>query len=243
MRRLAAVAGAFLVAATAAAVPPAGSPAPAFRTEFAKLGDHVWMHTSFARYGGYRTPSNGLIVEGPRSVILVDTAWDAAQTAQILGFIYASIGKPVGACIITHSHADRAGGLPVVFGHRIPVLMTAATRGLLALAGQAGPVGLLGPSPLDLDGVAVDWRFPGPAHAPDNITLWFPAERLLFAGCIAKAADARDIGNTADADLANWPAVIRFLQAGYPEVRLVVPGHGAPGGPELLSHTAKLLAR
>lgn len=45
----------------------------------------------------------------------------------------------------------------------------------------------------------------------------------------------------ADADTAAWPASLERVRARFPEVRIVVPGHGSVGGPELLSHTLELL--
>jgi metallo-beta-lactamase class B len=30
------------------------------------------------------------------------------------------------------------------------------------------------------------------------------------------------------------------LKSSYPDARLIVPGHGDPGGPELIEHTMKL---
>ena len=47
------------------------------------------------------------------------------------------------------------------------------------------------------------------------------------------------LGNTADADLANWPKAVRSLSA-YP-VDVVVPGHGERLDPELIPHTLDIL--
>jgi metallo-beta-lactamase class B len=51
------------------------------------------------------------------------------------------------------------------------------------------------------------------------------------------------MGNTEDADLAAWPSTIARVIAAYPAVRIVVPGHGALGGLELLRHTQALLKK
>jgi len=44
------------------------------------------------------------------------------------------------------------------------------------------------------------------------------------------------LGNTGDADLAHWASSAEAAAKLGP--RLVIPGHGAPGGPELLDATA-----
>jgi hypothetical protein len=51
------------------------------------------------------------------------------------------------------------------------------------------------------------------------------------------------MGNTTQADLEGWPRAIATLQQRYRDVRVVVPGHGEPGGPELLVHTRELLGK
>jgi metallo-beta-lactamase class B len=50
-------------------------------------------------------------------------------------------------------------------------------------------------------------------------------------------------GNTADADLAAWPLTIGRVITSYPAAVIVIPGHGAIGGTDLLRHTRDLLAK
>jgi len=87
---------------------------------------------------------------------------------------------------------------------------------------------------------SVEVFFPGAGHTQDNLVVWVPQHRTLFGGCIVKNAHDRTLGNTADADLREWPASLRRLQTRYGQASLVVPGHGEPGGPELLQHTLDL---
>ena len=53
---------------------------------------------------------------------------------------------------------------------------------------------------------------------------------------------AQNAGNLSDAVLAAWPATLDSLLVRFPDARIVVPGHGAPGGPELIRHTKALLS-
>jgi metallo-beta-lactamase class B len=59
---------------------------------------------------------------------------------------------------------------------------------------------------------------------------------------MAKEIAARSLGNTADADLAAWPGTLRRVLTAFPGARIVVPGHGRPGGIDVLQHTLELLS-
>jgi hypothetical protein len=81
---------------------------------------------------------------------------------------------------------------------------------------------------------------PGPGHTSDNIVV--RRGDVLFAGCLIKSMEAREIGFTGDADLVTWPAAVRRLSARYGKLTLV-PGHGAidsTGG--AYQHTLDLLS-
>ncbi|MFN2336454.1 MAG: hypothetical protein ABR560_05740 [Bacteroidales bacterium] len=52
---------------------------------------------------------------------------------------------------------------------------------------------------------------------------------------------SRDLGNLSDAVVKDWDLTIERLLYHYPEVEIVVPGHGYPGGTELLHHTIALI--
>jgi metallo-beta-lactamase class B len=78
---------------------------------------------------------------------------------------------------------------------------------------------------------------PGPAHSPDNVVVYFPRRGVLFGGCMIKTGDS--IGYLGDADLTRWEAAVRKLEE--MKARVVVPGHGATGGRELLQNTIVLV--
>jgi glyoxylase-like metal-dependent hydrolase (beta-lactamase superfamily II) len=52
---------------------------------------------------------------------------------------------------------------------------------------------------LEFGGQSLEVYFPGPAHAPDNLVIYFPDRKLLFGGCMIIGWDR--IGNNSDADL------------------------------------------
>ena len=169
----------------------------------------------------------------------MDTAWDEPQTEKLLIWAEKTLGRPVTCAVVTHSHADRMGGIGAL-----------AQRGLKAEAvdltvARAGGEGLRtlfkATDGLHRDPRGFEAFYPGPGHTVDNIVVWLPAQHVLFGGCLVKAEGAEDLGFVGDADLASWPGSIAAVRERYPDTRVVVPGHGAPGGPAALARTLELL--
>jgi metallo-beta-lactamase class B len=75
----------------------------------------------------------------------------------------------------------------------------------------------------------------------DNIVVWIPAEKVLFPGCLVKEVNAKGLGNTVDGDLKAYPRTIENLLQKFPDAKIVIPGHGAFGGTELITHMKELL--
>ncbi|RYD96645.1 MAG: MBL fold metallo-hydrolase [Sphingobacteriales bacterium] len=79
------------------------------------------------------------------------------------------------------------------------------------------------------------------AFTQDNTVGYFAKDAVLFGGCLVKELNAEK-GYLGDADTAAWPATINKLKQAYPGIKLVIPGHGAAGGKELLDYTHDLFA-
>jgi metallo-beta-lactamase class B len=86
----------------------------------------------------------------------------------------------------------------------------------------------------------IDCYYLGAAHSTDNIVVWIPSEKILFAGCMIKSVNARNLGNTADGDLTAYPGTIEKVLVKFPDAEIVIPGHGNFGGLELVWHTKEL---
>ncbi len=210
-----------------------------------QLAPDLWEHTSWHLLDSNRPyPSNGLIVRDGDSITLIDTAWGIEPTRQLIDWIDANLQLPIVHVIPTHFHDDRIGGWPELDVRGIALAQSPKTRELAAgkqITAPHDPV---------LDGLtqgtavtvgAVEVYSPGPGHSPDNLVVWFPKYQLLFGGCMIKSMSAAAMGNLSDADLAHWPQAVRNIQARYPQIRTVIPGHFESGGPELLDHTLTLL--
>lgn len=234
--RVAAVALVLLLGGTGGLVMAGGSA----ELEMRPLAEGVYVHTSYKDLPGIGPfPSNGLVVVRGRKALLIDTAWPLEATPQLLQWIEEK-GYELDHVLVTHFHDDRSSGLPFLHARGVSSFASARTNTLLKAQGETRAQHGFE------DGLPAHWRehvsvyFPGAGHSVDNHVVWLPEQGILFGGCLVRNAETQSMGNTADAELRHWAGSIRNLLERFPAARIVVPGHGAPGGPELLQHTLRL---
>lgn len=210
--------------------------------ELHPLAPGVWRHVSWAKLPGYGpTPANGLVVIGDGVLALIDTPWDDGQTALLMDWAAMEHRTTRSLVVVGHAHQDCLGGLAEAHARGAESYASALTIALARRRGDEIPRhDFVDTLTVRVGRRALALRYAGAGHTPDNIVTWLPDARILFGGCLVRSAAAKDLGNTAEADILAWPATIAHLTALYPEIAIVVPGHGAPGGPELLTHTAEL---
>jgi metallo-beta-lactamase class B len=90
---------------------------------------------------------------------------------------------------------------------------------------------------LQAGGIKVTNQFLGEGHTKDNFVAYVPSDKVLFGGCMIKALDASN-GYLGDANIAAWSAAIQKVKSTFPEIVIVIPGHGKVGGVDLLDYTA-----
>lgn len=236
------------VAAAALGLLLCGACGPSFPPDAEVLSDDVfiqslqpglWRHVSHRQIAGQRVGSNGLVVKLPDGALLVDTAWDDAQTALLLDWVERELGS-VTLLLVSHAHDDRMGGIAEVHRRGIPSLGLVQT-GRLAEEQGFEPLTqtFAGRIPLDPLGVRGEAFFPGPGHSRDNLVVWLEGSRTLFGTCLVRGAEW-GIGFLGDAAVEAWPKTARVLEERYARARRVVPGHGEPGDRSLLVHTREL---
>jgi glyoxylase-like metal-dependent hydrolase (beta-lactamase superfamily II) len=206
-----------------------------------RLRTGFWVHVS---RDSLSVPANGMIARTKEGLLLVDTTWSDDLAERLLGWAEENLADRVVKAIVTHSHADRTGGLGALQRRGIPVFALDVTLAKLrAQTGKPVPDLLLAATPgaIYTDPSGFEVFYPGPGHAADNLVVWFPKQRILFGGCFVRGEAAEDLGNVADADLSSWPAAVKRVQDRYPGAAVVIPGHGAIGGPAALARTAALL--
>lgn len=144
--------------------------------------------------------------------------------------------------IPNHWHSDCMGGLEYLHAHGVRSYASLRTVQDAQREGKPIPQHAFTDSlHLEVHGTAVDCHYLGGGHSDDNIVVWIPAAKLLFGGCMVKDAEATGIGNISDAVMAEWPVTLTRILEKFPNARIVIPGHGRPGGTELLRRTRELV--
>jgi metallo-beta-lactamase class B len=208
-----------------------------------KIDDGVWRHVSHINLPGTGPfPSNGLIVQLGAKVLMVDTACNNEQTKLILDWIEKELKTKPFTLVVTHYHSDRLGGIAEVHRRKIETVSSELTARLAKEQGSESPKVTFADSiDLSQSGREIWVRYPGPGHTTDNVVVWIPDRKILFGGCLIKSAQAKDLGNTKDADMEQWPRTVEKVYQEFGQARIVVPGHGDPTGIEAIRRTLELL--
>ncbi|WP_245902277.1 subclass B1 metallo-beta-lactamase [Gracilibacillus dipsosauri] len=211
-----------------------------------QLTDKVWVHTSYNEWKGTKIPHNGLVVTTDKGAVLIDTAWDTEgnhpKTKALLQMIQKHLKKKVVLAIVTHAHDDSIGGIQALLDKKIEVRSTSLTAKLAKENGYPSPKPILDEKPMmKIGDTVIKTMYPGEGHSKDNITAWLPQYKILFGGCFIKSLDAKDLGNLSDANVEKWDDSVKKVIEKYPQVKIVVPGHGEWGNKRLLFHTIDLI--
>lgn len=222
-------------------------PAPSLE----KIADSVWVHKSYGKAEGFGVVlSQGLVIAADNGVLLVDTAWNNADTETLIADIERTTGRRPDLAIVTHAHGDKMGGMDALIAGKIAARAHPLTNADAPSRGMTpAPMHILADNNYDTvlgeysDGretsQAVEIFYPGPGHSRDNIVVYYAPAKVLFGGCLIRPGRSGNLGNISDADVANWAAV-RAVAARFPDAEIVVPSHGPAGGRELLDHTIAL---
>jgi len=211
--------------------------------EVRKLHQNVWMHVSYADLPGYgRVGANGLVILAGPQVIIIDTPWNDALTEQLCKWIEAQGIIVMKEVVVTHHHDDNLGGLRYLIANGYKSFAYSETVKICKEKRLPVPeTGILNMRRRNSAGVSVEFWYPGPGHTEYGLCAYIPEAKILFGGCLVKALSNTSLGNTEEANLAAWPQTLMDMKKKCPDTLIVVPGHGEPGGLELLDHTLKLL--
>jgi len=211
--------------------------------EIIKLSDHSYIHVSYAQMPPWgRVPSNGLIFANKGKAFLFDTPVNDSLTKDLVNWIENSLKVEIIGFIPNHWHSDCMGGIRYLQRRGIDSYAYELTRKIAKTKKLPVPThGFSDSLDLQLGGERILCKYYGAAHTLDNIVVWIPSEKILFAGCMAKELKATGLGNTVDGNIQKWPKTIEKVLQEYHDAKIVIPGHGEYGGIDLLQHTLKLL--
>ncbi|KJF44925.1 subclass B1 metallo-beta-lactamase [Draconibacterium sediminis] len=208
------------------------------------LQDSVFLHITFDELENFgRFSSNGLVIIRNGHALLIDSPMDNEKTQKLTTYIQDSFSAKVEKLIACHFHDDCLGGLSYL--HRIGVesIANSMTIGKCKELGIEEPLTAFTDSLIfDFYGEPIECRYFGAGHSFDNITVCLPSEKILFGGCLVKSANSRNLGNLGDAIVEDWDTTAQQVKTKYADAKVIVPGHGALGGSELLTHTIDLVA-
>ncbi|HYC33932.1 MAG TPA: MBL fold metallo-hydrolase, partial [Gemmatimonadales bacterium] len=195
-------------------------------------------------------------------VVAIDALASPAEGARLLASIRGVTKQPVRWLVLTHHHPDHHFGAVVLRRAGAKVIAHPDTRTLASDGGEnsliadwvrvAGLDAMRGfefantpdrPVPgtdtLTLGGRTLVIRHPGAAHSAGDLTVWLPAERVLFAGDLLVEDGVSMVVDGDSRVLLGALAAMDSLGA-----RVVVPGHGAiPTSPAaLIAATRRYLA-
>lgn len=210
--------------------------------ELVQLSPNAWLHVSTSEISGFgQVSSNGLVFTHGNQAFLFDTPVTEGQTKELVSVIEDSLKVKVVGFVPNHWHRDCMGGLGWL--QKQGIASYASQKTIDSAKANKLPVpehGFQDSLQLHLGNKLIDCYYLGAAHTTDNIVVWIPSEKILFAGCMVKSLDSRNLGNTADGDLKTYPETIRKVIAKFPDAKIVIPGHGQWGGVELLKHTLEM---
>jgi cyclase len=222
------------------------------RGELTELADGAYAYVQPP--GGWCV-SNAGVLKGEDGLVIIDTLATMSRAREFRARVERlDLGRPAPVRFIvnTHHHGDHIFG-NCAFAPTATVIAHDAARTEIEKAGLGlrrlwpdvdwGPVSLVLPSvtfpdrlDLQLGSLTAELRYAGPAHTTNDIVVWLPRERVLFAGDVAMNGVTPFVlmGSVRGA----LRALTRLRDLGP---RTVVCGHGQVCGPEVIDDNEEYL--
>ncbi|KMQ67889.1 beta-lactamase [Chryseobacterium sp. FH2] len=206
-----------------------------------QLSKNVYQHISFLNTDSFgRVECNGMIAKDGNETIIFDTPTDDKSSEELIAWVKNSLHETINAVVATHFHEDCVGGLKEFDKNNIPSYSNNKTIEFAREKGFNIPAhGFDNELTLNVGNQKVYAKFFGEGHTKDNIVGYYPKENAMFGGCLIKEVDATK-GYLGDANVEAWPVTVEKVKKSYPNVKIIIPGHGEIGGKELLDYTIKL---
>ena len=206
-----------------------------------KITDNAYIHISnITLQNGALFPCNGFVYKNEGQAYVFDTPANDTATKELIQWLQDDQKLSIKGVVFNHHHNDCIEGMDVFKQYNIPSIASKKTTFFMQQE-NSGSVDRIFENSLELTlgNKTIINRFFGEAHTADNIISYFPEEKIIFGGCMIKSLEARK-GNLADANVIAWPFTVQNIKKAYPEVAIVIPGHGAHGDSTLLDYTISL---
>jgi glyoxylase-like metal-dependent hydrolase (beta-lactamase superfamily II) len=228
-----------------AALAHAGAEAPAMTPR--QVSPSAWYVEGLSALGSPANQnfiSNAGFVITPAGVVVIDALGSPALARRLIAEIRKITPQPITHVLLTHYHADHIYGLQAFKAAGAKIIAHEAGRDYLnSEAAQlrlqasreelapwidaqthfvAADEWLTGDKTLVVGGMQFQIRHVGPSHTPEDIAVFLPSEKVLFAGDLVFRNRIPYVGK---ADSRHWIAALDNLLA--QDVQVIVPGHGA----------------
>lgn len=202
------------------------------------ISENSFIHISYLETEEYgKVACNGLIYINNNEAVVFDTPTNNRASQELIKWLKKTQKAEIKGVVFNHFHIDCTGGQDVFRNEEIPTF--AHTRTFDLLGKPYGPKVFEDRMYLKVGSEEIVGHYLGKAHTEDNIVCYIPSEELLFGGCMVKSIGAKK-GNLADAHLGEWSNTIEKIKEQYPNLKTIVPGHGAQGSTKLLDYTIEL---
>ena len=212
-----------------------------------QVAQHTYFVQGFAEMGNSKNQnfiSNAGFVITPKGVVVIDALGSPVLAKKLITEIKKITPQKVVAVIVTHYHADHVYGLQEF--KNIGAKIYAQGEGRNYLSSETAKQRLIASRvdfapwvnastrltgadvwidqsyTLTVGGIEFKIGRVGPAHAPEDLIIYVPSEKVLFAGDLVFRGRIPFVGN---ADSRGWLHALDEIQALNPSV--VIPGHGA----------------
>lgn len=204
---------------------------------------YVEGHSALGTPANQNFISNAAFVVTPAGVVVVDALGSPALAERLLAEIRKITPQPVTHVILTHYHADHIYGVQTfkaqgarILAHRAArdylnsdaaLIRLQASRETLApwINAQTRLVPaddwIEGTRDLVVGGVRFVLTSVGPSHTPEDVVVYLPQEKVLFAGDLVFRNRVPYVGQ---ADSGHWIKALDTLLAF--DTAVIVPGHG-----------------
>ncbi|QWD97383.1 MBL fold metallo-hydrolase [Polynucleobacter sp. MG-6-Vaara-E2] len=224
-----------------------GRPADTVQFKPIQVAPHTYFVQGFAEMGSSANQnfiSNAGFVVTPGGVVVVDALGSPILAQKLIAEIKKVTNQKIVAVIVSHYHADHVYGLQEFKKTGAKIYAQGEGRNYLSseTAKQRLIASRIDFSPwvnantrlvaadewidqktkLTIGGIEFFVSRVGPAHAPEDLMVYVPSERVLFAGDLVFRGRIPFVGN---ADSKGWLVALDEIEKLNPNI--VIPGHGS----------------
>ena len=224
----------------------ASKPADTIQLKPVQVAPHTYFVQGFPAMGTSANQnfiSNAGFVVTPKGVVVVDALGSPILAQKLIAEVNKITNQKVVALIVSHYHADHIYGLQEF--KKIGAKIYAQVEGRNYLSSETAKQRLIASridfapwvnantklisadvwidQKLKLSSGGIDFFISrvGPAHAPEDLMVYVPSEKVLFAGDLVFRGRIPFVGN---ADSKGWLLGLDEIEKFNPKI--VIPGHG-----------------